>query len=81
MRKERWIMVRAGDDHVILPEDSIDQRMATPYGVVMAPNLACNVPFAVGKRASEFNSLARQVWTGRMMTVQRDANGRETIVR
>lgn len=66
-------MAKADDDHIILPEDSIDQKMivrtindATPFSI-MAPNLACNVVDAVGKTAKEFNSIGRQVWTGRFM--------------
>jgi len=64
---ERWIMCRAADDHVILEEDSIDERCLSHRGFVMAPNLACNVPGAVGQRAQQFNAVGRQVWTGKMM--------------
>lgn len=69
--QQRWIMCRASNDHIILPEDSIDQPCLTHHGVVvMAPNLACNVTGAVGKKAREFNSVGRQVWTGQMLPVR-----------
>jgi hypothetical protein len=68
--KERYIMVRADDAHVITDRDDVDERCFTHHGAtVMAPNLAANVPGAVGKLAREFNSVGRQVWTQRLMVI------------
>jgi hypothetical protein len=68
--KERLIGVRADDAHVITPNDSIDEKCFTHHGAtVMAPNLAENVPGAVGKCAREFNRVGRQVWTPRLMVL------------
>lgn len=77
---EKTILVRAGDDHVILPDDSIDQPCWSHRGTVMAPTLAVNVCGAVGQTADAFNHRGHQVWTPRLMLVQRQANGRETII-
>lgn len=66
----RRISVKAKGSHVIGEFDSIDQPTFTGSAVVMAPNLACNVPGAVGRLASDFNSAGRQVWTGRMLPVR-----------
>jgi len=70
--RERLIMIKAADDHVIEEFDSINQPCWTPRGVVMAPNLACNEPGVVGKLAGEFNAAGRQVWTAQLMIVRRD---------
>jgi len=67
----RWIMCKAPDEHVILENDSIDEPCLTHRGtVVMAPNLAANVPGAVGQPAREFNARGRQVWTGKLLRVE-----------
>lgn len=76
----RRISVRAKDTHVIREHDSIDEAIVTHRGMVMAPNLACNVAGAVGQLARAFNSIGRQVWTPRMLPVSNHKIVRQGVV-
>lgn len=62
----RAILVKAGDDHIVRADDSIE----VPCRGLTSSALACNVHGAVGLPAIAFNSAGLQVWTPRVMEVR-----------